>query len=143
MRLCSKGRALLNSHKRDRIDQFDSPRLRDRMHTLDDGDDTIVEIAEAVGRANYAMSAARDLEAGENPVHEHASDGWGSLLDALDARLDELVAEECATVVTESEAWHWDDDEQADAVHEAREWLQTNQEIAKRAGVWSEVVGDA
>jgi len=68
-----------------------------------------------------------------------------TLNSQVEALVDEQVAKACAVIVREADGWSdaWDQTDIDDAKHEAREWLETNEEVARRAGVWEEVVADA
>jgi len=140
MNLSRKGRDRLQATKDEYIEQFDS-RAREVLYELDAGDEALIKLTEAVGRAHYAHDQLydRDRDRDENPAYKHTAAAIDDLEAALDARVAECVADECATIISEADDWHWDADQIAAARHEAREWLQVNRDVAKRAGVWQEV----
>jgi len=133
---------------RDRANKFDATILHNRVHeqvkgshTTDDDLTRLVELAEGC----YGFSDRREGGVGEDNVASAAFDAAETLNDRIDDLVDVQVARACAEIVTEAPEWtdHWDEQEIADAVHEAREWLQLHEAAAERAGVLEEVRADA
>lgn len=125
----------------DRVGAFDSRVLEDWMHTVDDGDDLVHHYAEAIANAQHAAEETDDRYGWRDELHTTTDEAVESLEAAFEDHLDVLVADVCATVALREGDWinHADGGDVEDAVHEARDWLQTHQEAAERAGVWEEV----
>ncbi|QLH82445.1 hypothetical protein [Halosimplex pelagicum] len=133
---------------RNRADNFDATILHNRVseqvrgsHTTEDDLTRLVELAESC----YQFSADRGESVSDDEVASAAFGAAEELNDRIDDLVDVQVARACAEIVTEAPEWtdHWDEEEIADAVHEAREWLQLHEAAAERAGVLEEVQADA
>ncbi|AFO57023.1 MULTISPECIES: hypothetical protein [unclassified Natrinema] len=142
-RMTAKGNRIVSSRVREFADEFETTLLHNHVAIVDDGDDLVMELADAAGRAYYAMRTAHDTDRDENPVHERAEDAHYAALEALGDHLEELVAKRCAETIeytySDRGQERHETDELVDARHEAREWLQEHRDAAKRAGVWAEV----
>jgi len=132
---------VVNDAVGDRVDEFESVLLENRMHTVDDGEELIGYYAEAIANAQYAADGVDDQYGWRDDIYSVTDQAVDSLEAALEDVLDVLVAEECAVVAQRKGEWtdRQDDEAVEAAVHEAREWLQAHEAAAKRAGVWSEV----
>ncbi|MDS0284700.1 hypothetical protein [Haloarcula onubensis] len=116
-------------------EDFDEPPLHNKVHD---------DIAEDEGLARFCDAAAAAEAAGEyrgqdDRLTEAADESWGRLRWAARQRALGVVAEACATVITDGDQWvkegHWEQQAIDDAKHEAREWLQVHTNEAERTGV--------
>lgn len=123
---------------------FDASPIHNRVH------DDIVEDQQL---AVLLDAAARTREASEyrdNLASPTRTDDLDQAADRISHvardRRHEIVAQACASIITEGDTWaaegHWDRETVAAAQREARDWLQVNTNAAERVGVL-DVLADA
>lgn len=121
-------------------EQFDTTIMHNRVHETVDGqhdrDNMLIRTLDLAYRA-YDLSDEADT------VHlDSAAFAAGEELnDVVEDLVDEQIATACAHVILDGDAWTdaWDLEEIDAAKDEAREWIQTHEAAARRAGVLEEV----
>jgi hypothetical protein len=121
-------------------ESFDAAAIHNTVHddVLEDQD-----LALMLDAAFRAEEVEKYREA-DDDVADALLKGWGKLSWAAEQRVQEVVAQSCATVIQEGDDWTdaWDEAAIAAAKHEAREWLQVNTNAADRAGVLDGIEDD-
>ena len=116
-------------------DDFDETPLHNKVYDDIGEDEGLARFCDAAA----AAEAAGEYRGREDELTEAADECWGRLHWAARQRALGVVAEACATVITEGDQWadegHWSQDDIDAAKHEAREWLQVHSNEAERTGV--------
>ncbi|OVE83180.1 hypothetical protein [Natronolimnobius baerhuensis] len=125
----------------DRVETFDSNILKNRMFTIDDGDELVDHYATAIAYAQHAAAETDERYGFRDDLHSATDQAAEGLEAAFEDHIDVLVAEACAIIAQRQdlELFEGNEEEIEDAVHEARNWLQAHEGAAKRAEVWEEV----
>jgi len=102
-------------------------------------DDQLAQILDAAALANAAADTRVNYHGEDQAYVEKIEDAAGELSWTARQRALEVVAEVCQTIIDDGDDWidegHWETGEIRGAQAEAREWLQSNTNAAKRAGV--------
>ena len=119
---------------------FDAAPLHNRAAEALGQDDQLWQLLEAWAEAEQALEV-RDNAMGYTTDGSRCGDlddAASTINEVVRDRALEVVADACVEVIEHGDEWaadgHWDEATIADAVHEAREWLQTNHEVAERVG---------
>lgn len=127
----------VTSLTRGRTDDVDATLLANAIYEAIDGDDQLRALLATTERA-YGLADDREQAVGyDDPIRSAAFDAAETLNDLVVLRVDEIVAEACATVVAEAEGWDdaWSSAKIHVAVEEAEAWLAAHPRAAERVDV--------
>jgi len=119
---------------------FDAAALHNRAGDALGQDDQLWQLLEAWAETEQALAAREDAMGwtADGSRCGDLDDAVGTIDEVVRDRAREVVADACVEVIEHGDEWaadgHLDEAAIADAVHEAREWLQTNHEVAERVG---------
>jgi len=137
------GRKLIGTRIDQHLEDIEAAPLHDAVAVADDGDEVLTEIAIAAERTWFAMKATYGAYDGDErrEAESEMMAAYEIIVDRLEKRVDENVAEVGCNAIRNGDEWkeHRDEDAVDNSQHEAREWLQTHQEAAQRAGIWESV----
>jgi hypothetical protein len=109
-------------------------------------DDQLARLCDAAAAADAARDLRISYHGEDVDFAEKIKDAEGQLRWVARQRALEVVAEACATVITDGDQWvdegHWEQTTIDGAKHEAREWLQTHTNEADRVGVLGAVADE-
>ena len=124
-----------SSFERRFAEDFDEAPLHNKVWDDIGEDEALARFCDAAA----AAEAAADHRDHDDELGEAADNCEGTFRWAARQRALEVVAEACATVITDGDQWadegHWEQQTVNAAKREAREWLQAHTNEADRAGV--------
>lgn len=128
-------------------EDFDATILHNTVYEDLGEDDHLAQLLDATAHAELAQEIREDALGSDGARVDDLGEAAGTLSHVAQTRAREVVAEACATVIQKGDQWvatgHYDQEVVDEAQHEAREWLQTNTNVADRLGLLGEVPSDA
>lgn len=117
---------------------FDSPPLHNKVHDRLGDDEQLATLCDAAALADQAQNTRRDDLDEDAAFLDDIEEAWETLDYTARQCALEVVAECCQTVLADADAWvssgYWSSEEIDEACSEARDWLQTHTNEAKRVG---------
>jgi|GEM_PF-4960757 hypothetical protein len=134
--LSPSGKRRVSGYRDKAIDQFESNLIQDALFDNVREDDQLRYAADVAERA-YSLADYRDSAVGLDDVHDDIFAGAEELNEAADARFEEVVGEQCVTIIENVRDWQddrpdLDDEVIQEAVDEAQEWLNEHDDVADR-----------
>jgi len=127
------------------IDQFESNLIQDALFDNVREDDQLRYAADVTERA-YSLADYRDSAVGLDDVHDDIFAGAEELNEAADARFEEVIGEQCVTIIENVRDWQDDrpditDEDIQEAVDKARQWLDEHNDVVDRLDLDVEQLG--
>jgi len=130
----------LSLHVDEAAEQFDATILCNRVHeTVDGQHNHDNHLLRALDLAERAYDLSDDAETDQ--LDSAAFGAAEELIAVTDDLVEEQIATACADVIQNADDWTdvWEQEQVDAAKHEAREWLQTHEDVAGRVDLPAEV----
>jgi len=122
---------------------FEAVPLHNKVHEEIDEDEQLALLLDAADWTRYAQERREDEFGSDAERVDDLSEAAGTVTHIARTRAREIVAEACATVISEADQWveegHVGEQAAEDAVEEARQWLRHNTNVSDRLGLLDEV----
>ena len=143
--LSPSGKRRVSGYRDQAIEQFESNLIKDALFDNVREDDQLRYAADVAERA-YSLADYRDSAVGLDDVHDEIFAAAEELNEAADARFEEVIAEQCVTIIENVRDWQDDrpditDEDIQEAVDEAREWLDEHDDVVDRLDLSVEQLG--
>jgi len=145
--LTPSGKKRVSGYRDRAIEQFESNLIQDALFDNVREDDQLRYAADVAERA-YSLAEYRDSAVSLDDVHDDIFAGAEELNEAADARFEEVVGEQCVTIIENVRDWQDDrpditDEDVQEAVDEARQWLDEHDDVVERIDLDVEQLGSS